>query len=232
MDEKTLIDVIAGLLERYGLAGAATVLAILALLFPDRVRAIATEFKSFRRPVKDVDLTVRRINQCITTVLQSLLQKYDADRCYVFEFEDYDERVKPLPWLYCSCTYEVCHKSRGVNCEAATLQKLPLAAIPYWQRELGTVGEICLHSVDDLKSEDLESWKILARQQISSVYCFSLFDFRGVPIGFLGLDYCDGHESMLTAPCELKSFTMEVAKIAGLLAMKKNGSLQHLAGTL
>jgi len=232
MNEHSLTDFLLRLLERYGIAGGITALAILALLFPDRVRVIFDELKKFRRPVKGVDMTIHCINRCINAVLQSLLMRFDADRIYVFEFEDKDDRIKPLPWMYCSCTYEVCQSGRGVRCEAGSLQRIPLEAIPYWKRELGTVGEICLHSVDDIKEEDVESWKILARQSISSVYCFCLHDFLGQPIGFMGMDYCDGRESKLIEQIELKSFAMDTVKIAGLLAMKKNGTLQQLAGTL
>jgi hypothetical protein len=48
----------------------------------------------------------------------------------------------------------------------------------------------------------------------------------------MGMDYCDGRESKLIEQIELKSFAMDTVKIAGLLAMKKNGTLQQLAGTL
>jgi hypothetical protein len=232
MDEATLIDRVFRFIESHGITGGLLVFAILMLLFPDRARVIMSEIKTLRRPVKDVDLTIRRINQCINIVLAELLKKYDADRAYVFEFETYDERVKPLPWLYCSCTYEACQEGRGVNCEAGTLQRVPMDAIPYWKVQLGTFRKICLHSVDEIKATDVESWKILVRQQISSVYCVSLLDFRGLPIGFLGLDYCNGHKSMLTNDCDFSDFAMDVAMVGGLLAMKRNGSLKKLAGTL
>jgi hypothetical protein len=188
--------------------------------------------KDDERPCKDIDITVRRINALIIQGLQALLVRYNACRCYVFEFEDYDHRIKPLPWLYATCTYEVCNHSRRVTCEQDNLQRIPLAAIKYWNLMLGTTGAICLHHIDEIKESDLESWKILAAQQIQSVYCVLLLDFRGTPLGFAGLDYnCDA-ESCISKIEEMEDLKYESIKIAGLLALKRNGTLEQLAGKL
>lgn len=185
-----------------------------------------------KQPCPDVDLTVRKINILVTQALHCLLNRYNACRAYVFEFEGMDDRIRPLPWLYCSCTYEVCNQTRMINCEQPNLQRIPLAAIRYWATMLGTTGAVCLHDIDEIKEKDPQSFEILADQKIQSVYCVMLADFRGLAIGFAGLDFCDGQESCLKRTEDMLDLQFEAVKIAGLLTLKRNGTLEQLAGKL
>jgi hypothetical protein len=223
-------------LEQFGVFGALVFALLYVLKNPDSIKSVVENLKEakdlFRKPVQGVDMTIRQISNCVHASMEALLYKYDADRCYVFEYARYHANIKPLPWQECSCTYEICNKTRNVPCEKDTLQELPLDAIPYWRDRLGKDGQISLHDVDTLKEEDLESWKILTRQQISSVYCVSISNFRGLPLGFVGLDYCNGRKSVLKSQKDMHIFLIEAVKIGGLLTMKRNGTLEQLAGTL
>ena len=236
------------LLVRYGLPGLVLVLLCFSLLLGrmekplDALREWMLHRKSDAaqqkrrkeddQPCPEIDLTVRKINALVTQGLQSILFRYNACRAFVFEFEEYDSRIKPLPWLYASCIYEVCNHSRKVDCEQSNLQRIPLAAIKYWNIMLGSTGAICLHDIDEIKDQDLESWKILSAQQIRSVYCVVLLDFRGTPLGFAGLDYNCGSPSNISKIEEMETLKYESIKIAGLLALKRNGTLEQLAGKI
>jgi hypothetical protein len=226
-------------LHLYGIAGVIVIMVLLLALFGklDNITAQLREAwlhwkERCRKPSPDVNITVARIDAIITQALRSVLSRYHADRAYVFEYSGYDERIRPLPWLYSSCTYEVCNPSRYVTCEKERLQQIPLAAVKYWTMLLGTAGSICIHDIAEIKEQDVVAYKILTDQQIQSVYCVSLLDFRGLPIGYAGLDYCHGSESCMKRTQNMLDFQYEAVKIAGLLALKRNGTLEQLAGTL
>jgi hypothetical protein len=226
-------------LHLYGIAGVIVIMVLLLALFGklDNITAQLREAwlhwkERCRKPSPDVNITVARIDAIITQALRSVLSRYHADRAYVFEYSGYDERIRPLPWLYSSCTYEVCNPSRYVTCEKERLQQIPLAAVKYWTMLLGTAGSIYIHDIAEIKEQDVVAYKILTDQQIQSVYCVSLLDFRGLPIGYAGLDYCHGSESCMKCTQDMLDFQYEAVKIAGLLALKRNGTLEQLAGTL
>lgn len=176
--------------------------------------------------------TVEKIDALINRNLQVMVYKYDACRAYVFEYQGYDDRIRPLPWTHCSNTYEYCNPGRGVQPSQSILQSLPLAAIKYWTRQLGTEGQICLHDIAALKEDDMESHKILEGQQISSVYCASFYDLHGKPLGFVGVDYCCGHPSRVQSDADMQSLAMDGVRIAALIMLKYNGTKEQLRGIL
>ncbi len=185
-----------------------------------------------RRPVKESTHTYSSIDVVIIQTLDALLARTGACRAWVFEFDGYDDRLKPLPFVTQSCTYERLAPGRSVKSEKDGLQNMPLAAYPGWCRRLAEDMEIALEKIDHIKDEDVETWKALAGQKISSLYAVFLTDYRGVPLGVVGVDFTDGVMSTLKRKEDKNKFFMMAVAIAGLLTHRRNGSLQKMAGEL
>lgn len=230
MDVQTSIYI----LERWGLGGLVFVVAALAIYHRKRFfPVLRSRFRNWLFHEDEyIDLTTQRIDCTIDLILSNLVIKWSACRAYVFEYFDYDERIQPIPYIVASNTYEVVNKIRGVKSEKEKLQRIPLSAIPWWSKQLAQNRQIILHDIDEIKKEDIQSYEILKAQQIQSVYCFSLLDFFGKPIGFAGIDYCVGVKTEIQDVAAYNALKMEIVKIAGLIAIKKNGTLTQLAGTL
>ncbi|MFP4448493.1 MAG: hypothetical protein ACLFPH_07135 [Bacteroidales bacterium] len=232
-------QIISHILETYGLSGAAIIL--LSILIYKKfnkkkvskfLRKVFIEWLSYDGSrLVSKDLTERKIDCVINMALGNLLQKYDACRAYVFEYHNYDRRLKPIPFLYASNTYEVVTTRRNVTSEKDNLQNIPINCVDWWIKRLAEDRKVFFDDIDKIKEKDMEAYKILKDQQISSIICVSLLDFRSIPIGFVGLDYCSESDCRI-AQEDTKVIELEAVKIAGLLAMKRNGTLEQLAGTL
>lgn len=184
------------------------------------------------KPVKEIDISYKSIDVVVNSTLDTLLARSGACRAWVFEFDGFDERIRPLPFVTQSCTYERIAPGRSINREKDNLQNMPLSIYPEWSRRLAQDLEISLDSIDKIKDADLELWKALAAQKIQGLYGILLIDYRGVPVGIVGVDYSDGVIQTLKRKEDRNKFFLEAVKIAGLLAYKRNGSLVKLAGYL
>ena len=185
-----------------------------------------------RRPVKESSHTYDSIDVVIIQTLDALLARTGACRAWVFEFDGYDDRLKPLPFVTQSCTYERLAPGRRVKSEKANLQNMPLSVYPEWCRRLAEDMEISLEKIDHIKDADMELWKALAGQKIQSLYGVLLVDFRNNPVGVVGVDFSDGVMSTLKRKEDKNKFFMMAVAIAGLLTHRRNGSLQKMAGEL
>jgi hypothetical protein len=240
VDIRTWVDFILETAREHGAPGLVAVAMYLAFRYGDRAKPLLNLISRLLRKLRGPDDAMavamqhmeHKIDDLVYSILQTMVQKHDACRAYVFEYQGFDPRIQPMPWLYCSNTYERCSTTRPVTPQQCNLQRIPMAAIRFWTRELGTRRQICVHDVDTIKDQDLESWKILASQQISSVYCASIDDINGNPVGFVGLDYTCGTPSQIRDEHDMQSLAMEGVRIAGLLVMRSNGTKQQLAGLL
>lgn len=233
------LDQIRGItifLKDHGALGLAVLLAAVASASPwtRRLLGAAAQYMRHRieRPVPEIPLTLRRIDEKIEEALRVLLLRHDADRAYVCEYDEYDPRIKPLPWVYHTCTFEVVCDGRRVNAVKHECVRQPLSISRRWLEVMATAGEMALDDIAALQAEDPELFRILQGQNISGIVHFGLHDFHGLPIGFLGLDYCNGRPVKIRRVEDKRSFQFEALKIAGLLTFKKNGSLEKLAGKL
>lgn len=217
-------------LERWGLEGLALVLIALFVFHSKRIWPVIK--RKIRERTDTTELTKRKIDQTINSILYNLILKWGACRAYVFEYQEHDSRLHPIPFLYTSNTYEQVNYARNVTAEKENLQRIPLAAVSWWTKQLAQNKQIVLHNISEIKEKDAQSYEILENQQIQSVYCFSLLDLRGQPLGFAGIDYCTNVESRIKSEAELRCLQMECVKIAGLIAMRNNGTLEQLAGTI
>lgn len=160
-----------------------------------------------------------KVAKTIQNALHSILFKMGADRAFLFEFRDYDKRIRPIPFSYTDNTVEILNPSSTVRSEKEALQSIPLSTIPFWVKELSESRQVCLPDIQVIRHQDPATFQILERQCVKSVYAVMLLDFCGCPLGFVGVDYCE----VIT---ELEEFYIErlraeSLKIAGLLTLKK-----------
>lgn len=173
---------------------------------------------------KDQNLRDERVCGAIKSALYSILWKLKADRAFLFEYGEYDRRLQPIPFNYADCTAEVVSPSNSIPREKDNLQRIPLHSVPFWIQELSEKGEIHIYDVEDIRQEDTSAYEILHNQQIKSCYAISIVDFCGVPLGFVGIDYCRAHMKLNKKDIEV--LKCEALKIAGFLIIKRNGSLE------
>lgn len=233
------------LVESYGDVGLFVVFIIIIIAYSGKLRTTNEWFKRLIKKWLGIghvpddmiskskrDEVEQKIDLSINMALYCLLHEYNADRAFIFEFHEYDNRISPIPYVYASNTYEAVDKTRKITNEKENLQNIPTSAIRWWVSELAEKGEIFLNSIDEIRETELETWKILESQQISSVYCTGLLDFYGNPIGFIGIDYCSGKASLIKREDDKRKFKLECIKVAGLLVVRRNGTLEQLTGFL
>lgn len=182
-------------------------------------------------PSPDISITLREIDKRVNLALNTILYRFDACRAWIFEFTTPDERMGPFPFREQDCTYERVNIYRNVKSQKDSLQRMSLAAYPEWTRRLATDMEISLADIAEIKETDVELFKSLESQQIRSMFGILLLDFRGVPFGVLGMDFCGpGIVPRMKRVSDQQAFMLLAIKTAGLLTIKHNGTLAQLAG--
>lgn len=159
------------------------------------------------------------VDEIIESTLASILWKLRGDRAYIFEYRKYNKDLKPIPYEYTDCTAEVLSPTACVGPEKENLQGINLAAIPFWTRKLSEAREVQVSDVETIRPKDETTYKILERQHIESVYAVGLVDFRGHPLGFLGVDYCQRREILEGENMQILRY--EALKVTGLLSLRK-----------
>lgn len=167
-----------------------------------------------------------KVKITVKCALHSILWKLEADRVFLFEFIEYDPRFQPIPFGYTNNTVEILNPSTTAKPQIENLQRIPLPSIPFWIEKLSEEGEVCLHDIENIRHQDPTTYEILKHQQIKSCYAVSLVDFRGCPLGFVGVDYCK--DWVVIEDWKMEILKYEALKIAGLLVMQRNGSLKHV----
>jgi len=119
----------------------------------------------------------------IMHVLQSLLSYYDSDRAYISRIDIGKNSV--------SCVYEVCKP--GVREVAGELQNQPLAEVPFWYRDFGKKGYVCIEEGTDwLKDASDADKERLKGQNVTSLICAPIHQDKQV-VGFIGVDNIRDH---------------------------------------
>jgi PAS domain S-box-containing protein len=145
--------------------------------FAHRLEAIMTDLS--RDLLADSD---GRADAAIHRALEGVGKLADADRAYVFEFDEATECM--------SNTYEWC--AEGVLPAIDQLQALPISLFP-WALEQLNQSSLVVTTVDDLPSEAVAERESLLEQHIKSVMWIPLQrDDRTV--GFVGFDQVVGDE--------------------------------------
>lgn len=146
-------------------------------------------------------------NVLIQQLLNDLMLKYKADRCYVFRFHNgimyYDGKHKN----HQSLAFEVC--SRGTSSEALELQNLPTSLFPVFLQEV-MLGKMIYSDIEEIKEN---ATKISFREQgIKSVMIAPVFK-DGKFVSYIGLDYVKERSPLDFNYHEFKQHTNEIGRL-------------------
>ena len=123
----------------------------------------------------------------INDALGHLLSRLSADRCYVVQFHNGGENVCGIPFARFSRTHE--RVRPGVRALMTIMQGIPNSLFAAANLQLIRHREIAIPDVDAMG--DADTVKLVYHEQsIRAVYLVSLLSFDGVPIGYLGVDFC------------------------------------------
>ena len=133
----------------------------------------------------------------VNSVLTTILEYYDADRTYIFEFQWKENLTRN--------TYEICRD--GISPQIENLQTVPVDVVARWvdsfeDQEQNTI--IFIGDVDALKDDPTRrlEYDCLHPQGIKSLIAIPIF-INGKLHGFLGIDNPRSHKDALTLLTQL-----------------------------
>lgn len=133
----------------------------------------------------------------VNSVLTTILEHYDADRTYIFEFQWKENLIRN--------TYEICRD--GITPQIENLQTVPVDVVARWvdsfeDQEQNTI--ILIGDVDALKDDPTRrlEYDCLHPQGIKSLIAVPIF-INGKLHGFLGIDNPRSHKDALTLLTQL-----------------------------
>lgn len=133
----------------------------------------------------------------VNSVLTTILEHYDADRTYIFEFQWKENLTRN--------TYEICRD--GITPQIENLQTVPVDVVARWvdsfeDQEQNTI--ILIGDVDALKDDPTRrlEYDCLHPQGIKSLIAVPIF-INGKLHGFLGIDNPRSHKDALTLLTQL-----------------------------
>ena len=129
---------------------------------------------------KNINLPVDEINESIQESISRLGQFFNADRCYLFDY-DFDKGIS-------SNTFEWC--APGTSPKIDQQQEVPIDVFPLWVILHLQGKSFQVEDVDQLEPSDGKS--ILQSQNIKSLITMPLLD-KGDCVGFIGFDYTQNH---------------------------------------
>ncbi len=119
----------------------------------------------------------KKIDECITEVLNDVLKLYNDGRVYIIEYDECHS--------FSSCTHEVV--SDGVSAEINNLQDIPTASLEWWNEQILSGKPIILDTLKQLPDEAAIEFKLLNSQNIKSIMVIPLMNSTGV-WGYMGVD--------------------------------------------
>ena len=146
-------------------------------------------------------------NVLIQQMLNDLMLKYKADRCYIFQFSNNVMYYDGTHRNHTSMSFEVC--SNGVSYESQNLQKLPVSLFPVFLQEI--MLDKCRYT--DIDSLQETSTRIsLKKQGIKSLVIAPYFK-NGHFVAYIGLDYVKQNNFLDFNYHDFKSKTNEIGNI-------------------
>ena len=137
--------------------------------------------------IRDSDIT----DDKIMSLLRAILTDMRCSRAYVFCYHNGGENILGHSFSKISCTHEVV--ALGVKPQQGWLQQMPKTLVHAFTRLIDSgLGVFCPCIEECFMETDSSTYETLRQQGIDSVYCVGLYSDARLPIGFLGIDYCDG----------------------------------------
>lgn len=185
-----------------------TVILILFVVFvlfyykPLITELVETNVKKPDEVKKDINNNV-----LIQEMLNDLLVKYKADRCYVFQFSNNVMYYDGTHRNHTSMSFEVC--ANGISYESINLQKLPVSLFPVFLQEV--MLNKCIYK--DVNCMQETSTRIaLIKQGIKSIIVAPYFK-DGYFVAYIGLDYVKEYNDLDFDYNNFKRETNEIGKI-------------------
>jgi hypothetical protein len=159
--------------------------------------------------VKKPDEVKKDINNnvLIQQMLNDLLLKYKADRCYVFQFSNNVMYYDGTHRNHTSMSFEVC--ANGVSYESKNLQKLPVSLFPVFLQEV--MLDNCKYTDID-KMQETSTKIALKKQGIKSLIVAPYFK-DGYFVAYIGLDFVKEYNKLKFDYKEFKDKTNEIGRI-------------------
>lgn len=146
-------------------------------------------------------------NVLIQQMLNDLMNKYKADRAYIFQFSNNVMYYDGTHRNHTSMSFETC--TNGVSYESKNLQKLPVSLFPVFLQEI--MLDKCRYT--DIDSLQETSTRIsLKKQGIKSLVIAPYFK-EGHFVAYIGLDYVKQNNFLDFNYYEFKSKTNEIGNI-------------------
>jgi len=152
----------------------------------------------------------------ITKKLESLTEKYSADRVWIAEFHNGEVNYSGKSFQKFSETYE--EAGRGISSEALNTQSIPTSVFVRFFNELNTKGFYFLKNVEDLNGSDLVGIALesfLTSRNIKSYLAVAIKNIKGDFIGVLCLDSVK--EPLNISEKDIQDITYSAASLAGYL---------------
>lgn len=154
------------------------------LLF-DLARPKPAEKPLQERLAKSMDL-----NGKVMSLLRAVQPEFKASRAYIFTYHNGGKNVLGIDYAKVSCTYEVV--ALGIKPQQAWLQAMPVTMVWAFVKLINSgMGVICPCIEECFRETDSSTYETLRMQNIKSCYCVGLYSDNRMPIGFLGVDYCE-----------------------------------------
>lgn len=157
----------------------------------------------------------------ITKKLESILEKYKADRAWIAEFHNGETNYSGKSFQKFSETYE--EVARGISSEALNTQAIPTSVFVRFFNELNTKGFYYLENVESIKNNDLVGHAVesfLTSRSIKSYLAVAIKNIKG---DFIGILCVDSVEAILNIDQKgIQDLTYSAASIAGYLEGVEN----------
>lgn len=151
----------------------------------------------------------RDLDYNVNSVLSDIIEQYDVDRVYVFEYSNDEKSL--------SCIYEKVGKN--ISAEIDNLQNIPVENVPWWNRMLTTNSTIIVSSLDDLPDAARNEYTMLQEQGVKSLLVMPIFS-RNQISGFFGIDMVRYHVKW--SPEDLGWFSTIVNVFSVLFELRKS----------
>ena len=164
------------------------------------------------------------MDEKVMSALRSLLTEFRASRAYIFSYHNGGENILGCSFSRVSCTHEVV--ALGINPQIAWLQNMPKTLMHAFTRMIDSgLGVFCPCIEECFKEVDASTYQTLLYQGIKSCYCVGLNSEAMVPIGFIGIDFCNEATVLTDIQFEkLKIISERVATIFCLSGHKLCGA--------
>jgi hypothetical protein len=210
------------LIENYGLTLIAVILLV-AWLRPkaDEAWRVLMERASYfpPQPKLDPEETERKFeianiaDDQIMAILRAVQTEFRSSRAYVFQYHNGGFNMAGGSFSRVSLTHEVV--ALGVQRQQQWLQRMPRTLVHAFTKMIDSgLGVFCPCIELCFMETDASTYETLRQQGIVSVYCGGLFSDRRFPMGFLGVDYCEGKVEFTDSQMDkLKIFAERIATI-------------------